>query len=229
MINLEKAKGILFTTEEVKAILWGIKTAARKPIKNIFNWCDCKHEFVRDDFISNSVFTGFVCKKCGYGVSPPHTKYAVGTSFIRPIYQIGDILYVKETFCKGFARNGDNKIIYKADIETDLQAIHSWTPSIYMPKEIARIFLKIIDVRVERLQDIADTIKPKILYSGYKAWDISEILKEGIRPFLTIDALPEFFRLWNSGIKKKDIVKYGWKANPHVFVYEFERIKQWNE
>lgn len=56
-----------------------------------------------------------------------------------------------------------------------------------------------------------------------KYFRVNCILAEGIQPFLTIDALPEFTKLWNSTIKKQDIDKYSWSVNPWVWVIEFER------
>lgn len=79
-------------------------------------------------------------------------------------YQAGDILYVREAFCEipyvyenipikdGYITVP--KIAYRADSEVDYTGI--WKPSTNMPKELARIFLKVTNVRVERLQDITE-------------------------------------------------------------------------
>ena len=84
-----------------------------------------------------------------------------------------------------------------------------WQPSLFMPKEAARIFLKVIDVRVERLQDIDyEGSKREGIKSGYDGW------------------LGEWQYLWNSTVSKKDLGKYGFNANPYVWVIEFERIER---
>ncbi len=84
-------------------------------------------------------------------------------------------------------------------------------PSIHMPKEAARIWLKVIDVRVERLQDITD----------------EQAAKEGCDDY-TSTALG-FFNIWDSTIKKADIGRYGWDANPWVWVIEFSRCERPDE
>lgn len=164
-----KIKPILFNTEMVKAILDGRKTVTRRVV-NIPTDIHCvnettDHEFVRDD-IEGFPYTGFVCKKCGFGVSFPHSKYPVGTSFIRPHYQVGDILYVRETWkflscseCEFFEQHEPVCLahigcyVYKAD---DNIEISKWRPSIHMPKEAARIFLLATGVFIQRIQDITD-------------------------------------------------------------------------
>src|SRR5690606_24530768 len=76
---------------------------------------------------------------------------------IKPIANVGDILWVRETWM--YSDELENPYWYKQNIEEEyLPEFHSdfkWKPSIFMPKEAARIFLKITNVRVERLQDIS--------------------------------------------------------------------------
>lgn len=143
---------------------------------------------------------------------------------ITPPYHPGDILYVRETWGEGYE---DGTYIYKA---SDKLANHPmfkesskllYHPSIHMPKEAARIWLKVTDVRVERLQECGE------------GWCI-DIEKEGIVTpqdailYISDDAFHnalrmEFQKIWDSTIKKSDIDRYGWKANPWVWVIEFER------
>lgn len=88
-----------------------------------------------------------------------------------------------------------------------------WVKSIPMPKKAARIWLKVTDVRVERLQDM----------------DKMDAVKEGIDTRLCINlnhALAKFKKMWNSTIKKSDLSCYGWNANPWVWVIEFERCEK---
>ena len=138
---------------------------------------------------------------------------------IRPPYQPVDILYVRETW------NGDwcDHYIYKADGGSAKAAGYTaepkWRPSIHMPREAARLFLRVTGVRVERLKDI----------------DGHGILKEGIDNGKSNPAMGTrwenmqsmaFAELWNNTIKPSDRALYGWAANPWVWVIEFERISK---
>ena len=130
----------------------------------------------------------------------------------RPPYKPGDILYVRETWCKGSWGNEKERYYYKAD---DNDFYCTWHPSTHMPKEAARIWLKVTDVRVERLQDITS----------------EQICKEGVEvedPYVLNgeEKRYAFSVLWNSTIKKSDLDRYGWQANPHVWVIEFERCEK---
>jgi hypothetical protein len=140
-------------------------------------------------------------------------------------YQTGDILYVRETFCDRWLPDGllqgADRYGYKADGIMDYGywgndkqcKCNVWIPSIHMPKEAARIFLKITDVRVERLQDITEK-------QAIKEGCISFSEKSGI---FDLTARHAFINVWNS-TTKDDSQK--WDANPWVFAYEFERCEK---
>ena len=134
------------------------------------------------------------------------------------------------------------KIAYRADSKVDYTGI--WRPSIHMPEEYARIFLEITGVRVERLQDVTEeqAIKEGVPDEGW--FPIDKIYcprchGEGLvgsydgrtYGYIEIDcpdcdtAIKRFKNLCNSKIHKKDLDKYGWEANPFVFVYEFKRVE----
>lgn len=134
---------------------------------------------------------------------------------ITPPYQPGDILYVRETWKQAAA----HIFWYKADDKPWMSKDLLWKPSIHMPKEAARIWLKVTDVRVERLQDITGL----------------SVQKEGIELdpkecASKFDFITELFllfqKLWDSTIKKSDLDRYGWDTNPYVWVIEFERCEK---
>jgi hypothetical protein len=222
-------KGILFNTEMVRAILDGRKTITRRVIKfpkNRFNNefpksndiapCEIKNNKV--SFIIESIFI--------YKVVPP--------------YKPGDILYVRETwFLEEFYDNGA-MIKYRAggelpiDYDCEGETYHKlckfaevedykWIPSIHMPKEAARIWLKVTDVRVERLQDITEKqARMEGVLSPYHYADNDEYWEATKRNRLPYD-IAAFSALWDSTIKKPDLDIYGWEANPWVWAVGFER------
>lgn len=203
---LKNAKPILFNTEMVQAILEGRKTVTRRVIKP---------QPIAG--IRKSVFVPS-------GIEDGHGRE------IKLLYKVGDILYVRETW--NYSPNW--YYCYKADAIPDdnhgyIGSI-PWRPSIHMPKEAARIFLKVTDVRVERLQDMTD----------------EDCIAEGIKPVRVpgstnyreerefqiacgIATIEKYEELWDSTIKKQDLYKYGWEGNPWVWVIEFERVEEENE
>lgn len=186
-------KQILFNTEMVRAILDGRKTCTRRLVR-----------FLPGE---NPQWTGYI--RDGLMLYNGRNEPCI----TKAPYQPGDILYVRETWCglpvneAGHMR-GHTIYYYKADGDLRPEGWRgAWRPSIHMPKEAARIWLKVTDVRVERLQDMTD--------------DDAEA--EGCFDY-TSTALG-FFYIWDSTIKKSDLDRYGWDANPWVWVIEFERCE----
>ncbi len=93
-----------------------------------------------------------------------------------------------------------------------------------MPKKAARIFLKVTDVRIERLQDITEEQARKEGCITYN----DKVENKKFKNVLEFDLTTKeaFVDLWGSTIKKQDLDIYGWKANPWVWVIEFELIKR---
>lgn len=134
---------------------------------------------------------------------------------ITPPYQPGDILYVRETFIQAAA----HIFWYKADDKPWMSKDLLWKPSIHMPKEAARIWLKVTDVRVERLQDITGLSVQK------EGIEVDPKECAGKFDFIT-ELFLLFQKLWDSTIKKSDLDRYGWDTNPYVWVIEFERCEK---
>lgn len=220
-------KPILFNTEMVHAILEGRKTVTRRVVKpqppatalvrnrnrNTWDWA-----FWEDN-------------DEGHLMKPP--------------YHPGDILYVRETWAKMECMecsedaddcesaverdgltifcNGDMYVYRATDL---LPSGYKWRPSIHMPREATRLFLRVTDVRVERLQDITP----------------EQAMAEGVidpspsrRPYIRYEEVGQielyaknkvFPDIWNSTIKPADHALYGWDANPWVWVIEFERCEK---
>ena len=198
-------KPIIFSTPMVQAILEGRKTQTRRVIK-----------------VDNA---------------PENWKISIaGTSIVRtepydvklPRYAAGDILWVRETFfcepctedCAGrndenecpFNRVGNKCYGYKTQYAGGRCDGVKWRPSIHMPREAARIFLRVKTVRVERLQDITE--------EDAIAEGMSKTLVDGV---VFISAKGNFHVFWDSLNIKRG---YGWESNPWVWVYEFEKINK---
>ncbi len=214
---LSKAKPILFNTSMVQAILDGRKTVTRRIVK----------ESVLSKFNFDS--TGKLLGSFDGCDMYPSTDDAP--------YHFGDILYIRETWCKTDCFGLQNGYVYKADgnkndIFKYTGFTPKWRPSIHMPKEAARIFLRVTDVRVERLQDIITgdyktplNINAEGLYEPccrctHVNGDCKDFISQN-----NCRLLNEFKDLWDSTIKKTDLYHYGWNANPWVWVIEFERLE----
>ena len=192
---------ILFNTEMVRAILDGRKTCTRRICKDANECTVPDMEFYNADRRTYAVHN-FVDKEHMEQLSTAERTCPICT---------GDILYVRETW-----KEAPKGYYYYEDWQKDdIADVTKWKPSIHMPKEAARIWLKVTNVRVERLQDItADSIRNEGLSSLAVHCGDMEI------------ALKEWENLWNSTIKKSDLDRYGWDANPWVWVIEFERCEK---
>ena len=188
-------KPILFNTEMVRVILDGRKSCTRRINKDANDYVVPDMDFYDSDKRTYAVHN-YADKE--------HTDKLSIAERTCPICP-SDILYVRESYSElsfGY--------VYKADGENidHLGNVIKWHPSIHMPKEAARIWLKVTNVRVERLQDMTD--------------DDAEA--EGCFDY-TSTALG-FPDVWDSTIKKSDLDSYGWTANPWVWVIEFERCEK---
>ncbi|WP_409969591.1 hypothetical protein RFF05_06675 [Bengtsoniella intestinalis] len=206
-------KPILFNTDMVEAILDGRKTVTRRQLKCMVH--------------SVHAVTGDCIK---------HYLERAG----KMPYQVGDGLYVRETWqfipCIDCAMSAcQNKPVVHEDAETvgegcfvfkasypETKTMH-WRPSIHMPEEAARIFLKVTAVRVERLQSISRQQCHAEGIVGFEGMTGEPKYMEQIRGRA---AQTVFSELWESTIKKQDRPAYGWDANPWVWVIEFERLKE---
>ncbi len=200
-------KSILFNGSMVQAIQEGRKTVTRRIVKP-------------QPKENTQVPLGFVCAsgntkdigKFGWGLHECGGK----CSYANPPYQIGDILYVRETWKKDVSR-----FMYKANYSESEKFYQNgeevkikWKPSIHMPKSAARIFLKVTDVKVERLQDITD--------EQAKAESFEK--REG------------FLDYWDEMVYKNDKTRFKTecgqqlsKSNPWVWVIEFEKVDKESE
>ena len=183
-------KPILFNTEMVRAILEGRKTVTRRLVK----------------------------PQPPGGVDGLHQIDGRGRwrSFGDDVWfeipapcQPGDILWVRETWSQVYIRQ--KRYLYKADADRGVGEGANlpirWHPSIHMPQEAARVFLRVTDVRVERLQTMTH----------------KDAEQEGCWCAMPID---KFAKVWEGTIKPADQDTCGWDANPWVWVISFVRINK---
>lgn len=216
-------KPILFNTEMVRAIQEGRKTATRRVKKN----------------------------------RGKEATIAANEPLGPPPYKAGDVLWVRETWdfqpcitCTfrdsdcgeepAEMHTGNEDIagcyLYRADYEEEDAGQKLWRPSIHMPRQAARIFLRVTEVFPERLRESIDE-------AGVPMW---ELRAEGIPIYercriciadgrenrdcrecsLYDQPRWEFSRLWDSTVPKRERASFGWAANPMVWVVRFERISK---
>lgn len=224
-------KPILFNTEMVRAILDGRKTCTRRVInpqpqaRLCYTYAGSHNDCIGKWTYPNKGAHEFWGEE--YEL-PENMKDEELSKRWNPPYHTGDILYVRETWAPIYPDKESNEVcgyIYKEDSlkeydkrypdGEDYQWGGKWHPSIHMPKEAARIWLKVTSVRVERLQDITS----------------EQICREGVEVEYPHALNGEekryaFSTLWNSTVKKSDIDTYGWDANPWVWVIEFDRCEK---
>ena len=225
-------KPILFNTEMVQAIMDGRKSCTRRVVKP--QWEECPHcKYVHNEYIYDEMAENVYCARGGYPLEPER----------RSPYQPEDILYVRETWerfecrnCEGDERGNCPKelkksVLYKTcgcymyRATDEISGDAKWHPSIHMPKEAARIWLKVTNVRVERLQDITEDgaeAEGAIDNRGF----IHSPENEYDRIYT---AREHFIEIWDRTIKKSDLDIYGWDVNPWVGVIEFERCEKTQE
>ncbi len=237
----EEMKPILFNTEMVRAILEGRKTVTRRVIKPLGNIQPQRNGLY-------TIHTEGTCYE--------NQRLEDITSYLMAPYQVNDVMYVRETWkcwrahryeatadiC--FKAGGEGKTIqfengntnsinrdnYDSFVKKWMSSTYpTWHPSIHMPKEAARIFLRVTDVSLERLQDMStkeDFKKEGVLDDNTYPTDRSVKVHPMAQGGWTLVAYKERFEMiWNSTIKKDQLDIYGWDANPYVWVIEFEKIE----
>jgi len=180
----EKEIPIIFLPEMVRVIMSGRKTQTRRIVKGWRpDWGNAW--IVRDSKNAMAV------------------KFDNREGILKCPYDIGDILWVRETFAPKLLHEEPpgEYYWYKADYENDMMASVKWKPAIFMPREACRVRLKVIFIGTERVQNI----------SNYDA------ISEGI--MMMDNPLGAYQKLW-----QKINGKRNWEENPLVWVVKFERI-----
>jgi len=257
-------KPILFNTDMVRAIQEGRKTQTRRvirpqPLSPICYIMAGSHHGKWNYMDEKTADAWDMADKLPIGGIPEEEKKRLWT----PPCHTDDILWVRETWCRLYYNDPDGYTHYdqpmyyyfadgRPDIELrdddgrtlDDQRIR-WRPSIHMPKEAARIFLRVTNVRVDRLKNITekeiraegevDSCCMCSFNLGYDAHEINcgkNIHRAVDCPLHMLYPDIGFFGLWDCTIKPEERKRYGWQANPWVWVITFERTdkpKNWAE
>lgn len=238
-------KPILFNTEMVRAILNGRKTVTRRLVKPRYR------EGEAGFYVVTGKYTG------DFRYIETYDEDESGTDRrINPPCFPGDILYVRETWAK--CQNAES-YVYKADFDGYAAEVFlprmKWHPSIHMPKEAARIFLRVTNVHVERLIDsfrktgdvVSDFAAEGVdlpdecetcleVYGNPCCNDLNEALpyddatgedtNGGSECGMLEEVIQSFADLWDSTIKPDNLSCSGFSANPWVWVIEFERCEK---
>lgn len=231
-------KPILFSTDMVRAILDGRKIMTRRMLGEK-EWLDEEWGLDREPYLKN-----------GAWVYDKQTAVDDSRTYeLKPRYQPGDVLWVRETFCPNYFDDGSPA--YKADYDrakiSDVVPEPKWRPSIHMPREAARLFLRVTGVQVDRLQEITneDATREGIMFTdfgmntdrGLASLDggitFHPIKPEQYNGFHAGDAThPDqcfgsarsaFACLWDKLNFKRG---FGWGENPWVWAISFEQISR---
>lgn len=186
-----KETGLIFKSPLVRAILEGRKTQTRrvaKPVKHP----DLGNLYTPGALLREHEPQHVINRACPYG-------------------QPGDRIYVRETFSQ---HPEWGQLAFRADGEEFEDADGwlwepKWIPSIHMPKDLARIWLEITGVRLERIQDISEA---DALAEGAR-FELASI--DSVRIGATASFLSGFRNIWES-------TGGDWAANPWVWVVDFK-------
>ncbi|KEI75908.1 hypothetical protein N486_09080 [Clostridium botulinum B2 128] len=224
----------------VEAILSGRKTTTRRIIKDVSGL----------DFVGTSSFDGKNFDYAAFGKGNINNLFdAKIEKRIKGPYLPGDILWVRETWKVQSLSNMDyrTKFLYKAKPNDKLKETNvdgemyikllryecknGWHPSIFMPKDATRIFLKVTNVRVERLQDITEEgaksegAAKQISYQPYGTRSENNQEYAGDITQHVPNYITGFAGIWDRTLGKWDDWLYSFKRNPWVWVIEFEKVR----
>lgn len=245
-------KPILFNSHMVDAILDGRKTVMRRVVKGSEHYnefCGLKTD---PDMLAIAK-SGEEYPKRVKGLWAIFEQDGLPQfPMAKAPYEPGDVLWVREPWNYGYFDSSDRELdnsrwfeplpidydrnsyigaqagyVYRRDFSYKEECAYGtenekgelvpmpWRPSIHMPRDAARIWLRVTNVRVERLQDIDE--------AGAEAEGGQAIIWHG-KPERT--ARDNFELIWGNTLKSTDYNRYGWEANPWVWVIKFERCEK---
>lgn len=224
-----RERPIIFNADMVRAVLDGRKTQTRRITRVQPDSAEFESRFIIDS-TKRSEIGKWCWAEPGVFVNPRRSAL-----FPCPFGEIGDCLWVRETFRVHSRATDVATLLYKASEQQSwtqqthrvpIEKCHKpavvdkWTPSIHMPRWASRIALEITGVRVERLNSINehDAAAEGVPPAGDLLPDYPGTYLTPKGDFATAEVA--FQRLWQS-IYGED----SWQANPWVWVIEFKRVE----
>ena len=249
----ERIRPILFNGTIVRAIRAGDKTETRRAVK--LKYSNTHHEMRTDKYGTRLIEIQDDIEGETYGRNADGSTWHKLRGYIepKPQYQEGDILYIRETWAfipciecphEGSCRRSpvtytdrhmtaEGCFLYRADHPLPERIV--WNTSIHMPREVAREWVRVTDVRAERLQSMTDN---DCIHEGIRKWTKDGKLfkychadAEGDAPACEWKECPRTPRggmkqVWDTTVKKSEMDLYGWDADPWVWVYKFEKCEK---
>lgn len=154
----------------------------------------------------------------------------------KPRYKIGEVLYLKEPTAKAKVINGKQiyAYLYGCNGHKGMISEFKWENKLFMPADRARAFIKITNIKCERLLDISDADCVAEGIESINEWTGLSIYKNYLnQPPRTIlshvtgfwnDPQQSFFSLFKFANKIKPSAEIG---NPWVWVYSFELVNNY--
>lgn len=171
-----KERPILMTPENAQKCFDGVKSQTRRIVKDI------NPTFLQGNPTGQQIHNAM---RCPYG-------------------EVGDRLWIRESFCITSADEGTQGLLYRGQCEEYPSLKKIWKPSLHMPRWACRTVVQITEIRVQRVQDISDDDK----------------IAEGMDPNTCLRGrTDQWIMLWNS-INGDD----SWDENPWVWCISFKKV-----
>lgn len=226
-----KERPIMFKPEMVRAILSGVKTQTRRPIKRgqVFRFC---REGEGPCDLSAAERREINAEPFRWELENPAHPAPSELLTLCPYGVAGDRLWVKETWASGvgLAVVGSSEeliappnaqpappVIYRAD-GASLPPGVKWRSSLHMPRRASRLTVEVVDVRVERVQSITEE---DAIAEGVDSVSLADVPRQA-----TTSRRADFAQLWDRLYAK---TWHAWANNPWVWVVEFRRVNEARE
>ncbi len=240
-----KEHPILFSGPMVRAILEGHKTQTRRVVTprnsvigeggdwvklNFYgkqSWKDARRvlgkPYEAETFVDSGFPNPVTKKKDWQYLHVPYDFEEAGVVYrVYSRYEVGDRLWVKETFnfLQGDGNPNDFGVHYIANDSAiwwadngqmmDYPIDTRKRPSIFMPRWASRILLEISEVRVQRVQEIIEEDA------------VAEGLLPAVKEWAGDSARHDYADLWDSINAKRG---YSWDSNPFVWAISFRKLE----